>query len=102
MQNIKYLGLMAFEPKLHGEALKTVGCDKLESISLGNQKDMPKVTDGKVTNMPVAKDNTIYVANIHVYEAVKGFRDDVIMFDDKHDIRDESGRVISRGGFLNE
>jgi len=94
-----FIGLMPFEAQLSGEAREIVGRDKLPRLG-----SLPSVVDGSVTGMPEPKEDTIYVVNAMVFNALAGSRDDVCMFDPEKAVRfDEgemAGKVKAQGGFL--
>ena len=94
---MKYIGLMAFNAPLHGNAEKIVG-----SSTLPTGGEIPIVRDGIVLGMPSAVDGVVYVVNALVFSTLKGTRKDVVGFDPALTVRSvvDGKPFTSQGGFI--
>ena len=95
---MKYIGLMAFNAPLHGEADKVVGASTLQKTG----GEIPTVKDGIVVGMPTKTNGVTYVVNALVLGALKGTREDVVGFDPALTVRSvvDGKPFTSQGGFI--
>jgi len=97
----KIVSLMFPTIKCHGEAEKVLGSEVKGNSETKAFPELPNVADdGIVSNMPEQEDEVLYLVNIHVFNALKDKRDDLIAFDDSLATRNEKGWVLSQGGVI--
>ncbi len=97
---MKVISLLNPTVKCHGEAEQVLGAEVKGNGETKEFKELPKVTDNGVENMPKPQKGTHYLVNVYVFNALKDERDDLIMFDDDLTQRDEQGRAKSYGGVI--
>ena len=97
-KKMKYIGLMAFNAPLHGEAEKVVGASTLQKTD----GEIPTVKDGIVVGMPSAVDGVVYVVNAFVLRELYSTRKDVVGFDPALTVRSvvDGKPFTSQGGFI--
>lgn len=86
--------------------LSTLGFDAQIQAADGSRSTLPKstltsnptVTDGVASNLPPITDGVLWLVNAMVFAATD--RPDFVMFAPDLTVRDETGKAIAQGGYI--